>query len=204
MNFIRNIYNWVLSLANKPNSVKALGGIAFAEASFFPIPPDLLLIPLALGDRTKSIYFGLTCTLFSVLGGVVGYFIGSWLWWGLDGEFSIFANFFFKNIPGLNIETFYNVKELYDQYNFLIIFTAGFTPIPFKLFTISAGAFNINFALFLLASLISRGGRFMLLSILIKIYGHPIRDFIDKYFNILALTFTFLLFGGFYLIKFIF
>ncbi len=204
MNSIRNLYNWVLSLANKPNSTKALGGIAFAEASFFPIPPDLLLIPLALGNRDKSMYFGLICTFFSISGGILGYIIGLWLWWGVDGEFSIFADFFFRNIPGLNIETFNNVKELYDQYNFLIIFTAGFTPIPFKLFTISAGAFNINFALFLFASLISRGGRFLLLSILIRKYGYPIKDFIDRYFNILAIVFTILLFGGFYIIKYIF
>ena len=142
MNSLRNLYNWVLSLANKPNSIKALGGIAFAEASFFPIPPDLLLIPLALGDRNKSMYFGLICTLFSILGGILGYIIGLLLWWGVNGEFSVFANFFFRNIPGLNIETFNNVKDLYDQYNFLIIFTAGFTPIPFKLFTINALVIN--------------------------------------------------------------
>ena len=203
MNYIRNLYDWVLSWANKPNGVRALGSISFAEASFFPIPPDILLIPLALGNKQKAIYFGIVCTFYSILGGVLGYSIGLWLWWSTSGELSTFANYFFENVPGLTVESFYNVKLLYEKYNFFIIFTAGFTPIPFKLFTISAGAFSIEFTLFLLASIVGRGSRFMILSFLIKKFGESIKYFIDKYFNILAIVFTILLFGGMYIIKFL-
>tara|TARA_Y100000748_G_scaffold299076_1_gene295337 strand:+ start:2310 stop:2924 length:615 start_codon:yes stop_codon:yes gene_type:complete len=203
MNYIRNLYDWVLSWANKPNGVRALGSISFAEASFFPIPPDILLIPLALGNKRKAIYFGIVCTFYSILGGVLGYSIGLWLWWSTSGELSAFANYFFENVPGLSVESFYNVKLLYEKYNFFIIFTAGFTPIPFKLFTISAGAFSVEFTLFLLASIVGRGSRFMILSFLIKKFGESIKYFIDKYFNILAIVFTILLFGGMYIIKFL-
>jgi len=203
MNYIRNLYDWVLSWANKPNGVRALGSISFAEASFFPIPPDILLIPLALGNKRKAIYFGIVCTFYSILGGVLGYSIGLWLWWSTSGELSAFANYFFENVPGLSVESFYNVKLLYEKYNFFIIFTAGFTPIPFKLFTISAGAFSVEFTLFFLASIVGRGSRFMILSFLIKKFGESIKYFIDKYFNILAIVFTILLFGGMYIIKFL-
>ena len=101
-------------------------------------------------------------------------------------------------------ESFENIKSLYDEYNFMIIFTAGFTPIPFKLFTISAGAFNIQFPMFILAGTVSRSARFFLVAFLIKTYGEPIREFIDKYFNLLAIAFTVLLFGGFALVKYLF
>ena len=105
------------------------------------------------------------------------------------------------NIPGMSIDGFYSIKELYDSWNFWIIFTAGFTPIPFKLFTISAGAFGVDFAMFVIASVISHSARFFLVAGLIKMFGEPIREFIDKYFNILAILFTILLIGGFLIIK---
>jgi len=204
MKYLRNIYEWVLGWADRPSGPKALAGISFAEASFFPIPPDVLLIPLALGKKERALYFGMLCSIASIMGAAFGYAIGLWVWWGITSEFSPFAKFFFDHVPGFDRESFFNIKELYDQYNFMIIFTAGFTPIPFKLFTISAGAFGINFPLFILAGSISRTARFMLVTCLIKIYGEPIRVFIDEYFNLLAILFTILLFGGFFLLKFIF
>ncbi len=204
MNYLRNIYDWVLAWADRPSGPKALAGISFAEASFFPIPPDVLLIPLALGKKERALYFGMLCSIASIMGAAFGYAIGLWVWWGISSEFSPFAQFFFDHVPGFDRESFFNIKELYDQYNFIIIFTAGFTPIPFKLFTISAGAFGINFPLFILAGSISRTARFMLVTYLIKIYGESIRIFIDEYFNLLAILFTILLFGGFFLLKFIF
>ena len=201
MNSIRKLYDWVLSWANKPSGVRALCGISLAEASFFPIPPDVLLIPLCLSKRNKALYFAILCSIFSILGAAIGYAIGSWIWWTAPNEFSSFANFFFQYIPGFTTDAFSNIKSLYDQYNFMIIFTAGFTPIPFKLFTISAGAFNIQFAMFIIAGLVSRSARFLLVALLIKKYGEPINGFIDRYFNLLAILFTVLLFGGFLLIK---
>jgi membrane protein YqaA with SNARE-associated domain len=175
-----------------------------AEASFFPIPPDVLLIPLALGNRKKAIYYAFICSVCSVLGAIIGYSIGKWLWYIELGTFSNFAEFFFKNIPGFSYDAFSRIKILYDEYNFLIIFTAGFTPIPFKLFTISAGAFDLNLPLFILASTVSRSARFFLVSYLIKIFGDPVKELIDKYFNLLAILFTVLLISGFILIKIIF
>ena len=203
MGFVRKLYDWVLSWADKPSGPKVLAGISFAEASFFPIPPDVLLIPLALGRKEKSLSFGILCTISSILGAILGYGIGLWLWWEKPNEFSAFAQFFFDNIPGFDRAIFVKIKSLYDEYNFMIVFTAGFTPIPFKIFTISAGAFSIQFPLFLLAASVSRTARFMLVSFLIKLFGNSIKNFIDRYFNLLAILFTILLFGGIFLVKFL-
>ncbi len=201
MKFIRNIYDWVLSWAYKPSGPKALGAISFCEASFFPIPPDVLLIPLAIGRRNKALKFSLICSISSVAGAGIGYLIGKYIWWADTNTFSEFAKLFFHYIPGFTVESFQRIQVLYDEYNFMIIFTAGFTPIPFKLFTVSAGAFNINFFLFILAGTTSRSARFFLVGFLIKLYGEPIQNFIEKYFNILAILFTVMLFGGFFIIK---
>ena len=201
MNYIKELYNWVLSWAEKPSGPAALGLISTAEASFFPIPPDVLLIPLALGKREKAFKFALICSIGSIIGACIGYGIGQWAWWTTTGSFSDFAQLFFDHIPGFSHEGFEKIKALYDEYNFMIVFTAGFTPIPFKLFTISAGAFHVNFPLFIFASVISRSTRFFLVAGLINKYGDPIREFIEKYFNLLALGFTALLIGGFIVIK---
>ncbi len=204
MGYIRKIYDWVLHWAETPYGPIALFILAFAESSFFPIPPDALLIALALGVKKKSFYFAALCTSASVLGALLGYSIGHFVWWADLNEFSDVANFFFANIPGFTHELFYKVKELYDEWNFWIIFTAGFTPIPYKVFTITGGAFNVNIILFLLASIIGRAGRFFLVSFLIWKYGEQIKGFIDKYFNWLAIGFTVLLVGGFVGIKYLF
>ena len=203
MKWIRQLYDWVLKWSESKYGPLALGIIAFAEASFFPIPPDVLLIPLALGMRSKALRFGLFCSIYSVLGAILGYGIGSFLWWSGAGVFSGLAQFFFDVIPGFTIELFYSIKIKYETWNFWVIFTAGFTPIPFKVFTVSAGAFDIDFILFLIASTISRSARFLLVRGLIWKYGETIRDFIDNYFNRLAILFTILLIGSFVLIKYL-
>ena len=201
MKFIRKIYDWVLSWAYKPSGPKALGAISFCEASFFPIPPDVLLIPLAISRRNKALTYSLICSVASVLGAGFGYFIGKFVWWADQNTFSEFANIFINYVPGFTLESFQNIRSLYDEYNFIIIFTAGFTPIPFKLFTISAGAFNINFFLFIFAGAVSRSVRFFLVGYLIRAYGKPIQSFTEKYFNLLAILFTVFLIGGFLIIK---
>ena len=204
MNFIRKIYDWVINLSKKPNGGRSLAIISFSEASFFPIPPDVLLIPLSLGNRKKSYKFALICSAFSILGAILGYYIGKVLWWNVPGiEYSSLANLFFKYVPGINDSGFMRIKNLYDNWNFWIVFTAGFTPIPFKLITISAGTFNINFFMFVIASVISRSARFFIVASLIRVFGEPIRNFIENYFNLLAVIFTILLIGGFILIKFL-
>ena len=167
MKQLRRLYDWVLHWAKTPYGPIALFILAFAEASFFPIPPDALLIALILGARKKAFKFALTCTLSSVAGALLGYAIGYFLWWNSDGTFSGLAFFFFDNIPSFTEELFYNVKTLYDQWNFWIIFTAGLTPIPYKVFTITGGAFDINIFMFVIASIIGRSARFFAVAFLI-------------------------------------
>ena len=204
MNFVRTVYDWVINLSKKPNGSRSLALISFSEASFFPIPPDVLLIPLCLGNRNKSLIFALICSIFSIFGAILGYYIGKLLWWDIPGiQYSNLANLFFEYVPGISDKGFLKVKDLYDNWNFWIVFTAGFTPIPFKLITISAGTFNINFLMFVIASVISRSARFFIVASLISLFGEPIRNFIENYFNLLAAIFTILLFGGFIFIKFI-
>ena len=202
MKILRRIYDWVLHWAETPYGAPALFSLSFAEASFFPIPPDPLLIALVLGLRAKAFRFALICSVASVLGALLGYAIGYFAWWTPEGGFTSIAHFFYNNIPGFSESRFFLVKELYDQWNFWIIFTAGFTPLPYKVFTITGGAFNINLGLFILASIISRSARFFLVSFLIWKYGESIKSFIDKYFNLLAIAFTVLLIGGFLIIKY--
>lgn len=203
MQWLKNLYNWVLEWSNSKWGAFALFLLAFTEASFFPIPPDVLLIALCLGSRSKSLYFVAICSLGSALGAIFGYSLGYFLWWNGSQEFSQFANFFFNIIPGFSTEIFYDIKQKYEEWNFWVIFVSGFTPIPFKVFTVSAGAFNINFNLFLIASLIARSARFLIIGGLIWRFGEPIRSFIDKYFNILAFLFSFLLVGSFFIIKYL-
>jgi len=203
MQWLKNLYNWVLSWSNSRWGAFALFFLAFIESSFFPIPPDVLLIALCLGSRSKSIYYVIVCSLGSALGGIFGYSIGYFLWWNSAQEFSQFANFFFNTIPGFSAEIFFEIKQKYEEWNFWVIFVSGFTPIPFKVFTVSAGAFNINFNLFLIASLIARSARFLIIGGLIWRFGEPIRSFIDKYFNVLAFLFSFLLVGSFFIIKYL-
>ena len=202
MKTIRKIYDWMLHWSESKYGPFALFCLAFAESSFFPIPPDVLLIALALGARKKSFQFAIICSLASIAGGLFGYGIGHYLWW--EGTaYSGIAHFFFNNIPGFTEQVFLSVQNQYDHYGLMIIFTAGFTPIPYKIFTITAGAFDINLFNFLIASAISRSARFFLVAGLIWKFGKPIKLFIDKYFNILTILFTILLIGGFILIKYI-
>jgi membrane protein YqaA with SNARE-associated domain len=204
MNYLRRLYDWILHWAETKYGVPALFLLALAESSFFPIPPDVLLIPLALGARSKAFHFALVCSVASIIGGIVGYGIGYFAWWTGGQAYSAVALFFFNHIPGFTEQVFQNIQEKYEIYNFLIVFTAGFTPIPFKIITISAGAFSVNFPMFLLASTVSRSARFFLVALLIRRFGEPITAFIDKYFNLLSIVFTLLLIGGFLVLKALF
>jgi membrane protein YqaA with SNARE-associated domain len=203
MKFVRRLYDWVLSWADTRYGGYALFILAFAESSFFPIPPDPLLIALVLGATTKAFKYAASATVASVAGAFLGYAIGFFIWWTPEGNFTPVADFFFRNVPGFTTDVFYQIQSMYEEYDFWIIFTAGFTPLPYKVFTVSAGAFTINLPMFILASIISRGARFFLVAFLIWKFGPAIKTFIDKYFNILAIAFTILLIGGFVLIKYL-
>jgi membrane protein YqaA with SNARE-associated domain len=188
----------MLSWGNSRWGAWALFFFALAESSFFPIPPDVLLIALCLGVTSKSFRYALTCLSGSIVGAMIGYAIGFFLWQNTAGEYTALANWFFAHI--FSVESFTNVGALYDKYNFWIVFTAGFTPLPYKIFTISGGLFHINFVMFVVASIVSRGLRFFLIAALIWKFGAPIKVFIDKYFNLLAILFTVLLVGSFFLL----
>ncbi len=202
----RRVYDWTLAWAYKPSAGVALFGLSFAESSFFPIPPDVLLMPLVLGNRQKWLKYAFLCSLASVLGAVAGFAIG-WLAWGAGVD-----QLFYNYVPGFTEHVFHDVSKLYEQYNFWIVFTAGFTPIPFKVITITAGVFGTGaqvadpgmfFAVFLIASIVSRSARFFLVAGLMRAFGAKITPFIDRYFNWLALAFTVLLIGGFVVFKYV-
>jgi membrane protein YqaA with SNARE-associated domain len=198
MNIVKRLYDWMLSWGNSRWGAWALFFFALAESSFFPIPPDVLLIALCLGVVTKAFRYAAICLSGSIVGAMIGYAIGFFLWQSPSGEYTALANWFFQHV--FSVESFQNVGALYDKYNFWIVFTAGFTPLPYKLFTITGGLFHINFVMFLIASIVSRGLRFFLIAGLIWKFGAPIKSFIDKYFNLLAIAFTVLLVGAFFVV----
>ena len=187
MNWLRRLYDWVLSWASSPYAVPVLFTVSFVESSFFPIPADPLLIALILGLRKRAFYYAFICTAGSVFGGIFGYFVGSFLWCTETMEFSSIATFFFTYIPGFTEQLFYNIQAQYESYNFVVIFTAAFTPIPYKVFSISAGAFDINFLTFVVASILGRGLRFYGITVVLWYFGRPVKKIIDKYFNLLAI-----------------
>lgn len=197
MKFLRKLYDWVLHWAETPYGPLALFFLALAESSFFPIPPDPLLIALCLGAIKKSWKFAFITSTASVLGGALGYLIGFGLWPTVDV-------FFYKYIPGFTPEVFQTVIQNFDQFGFWYVFTAGFTPIPYKIFAIASGVFKMNFPLFFLASALSRSLRFFVVAALFRKFGPTIRTFIEKYFNWVAIAFMILLVGGFLVIKYIF
>ena len=197
MNFVKRLYDWVLSWSESKWGALALFVLAFAESSFFPIPPDVLLIALCIGATAKSFRFAAICLAGSVLGALVGYAIGHYAWVTPDG-YTALADWCYTHL--FSVEKFNEVKALYDKWDFWIVFTAGFTPLPYKLFTITGGLFSINLPMFVVASLVSRGLRFFLVAGLIWKFGAPIKSFIDKYFNWLAIAFTALLIGAFVLV----
>ena len=191
---LRRIYEWTLSLAEQKLSGMWLALISFAEASFFPIPPDILLLPLCLGNLKKAFSFALICSVASVLGGLAGYAIGAFAWDGL-------APSFFEYVPGFTKEKFDRIQEWYAEWGWPLVFLAGFSPIPYKIFTIASGVLGMALVPFILASAVSRSARFFLVAALVSKFGEPMKEKIDKHFNLLALVFGLLLVGGFLALK---
>ena len=192
LSLLQRIYNSCMEWIQTPAGIWVLFFIAVAESSFFPIPPDVFLIALCIGAPKKSLKFAAVCAAGSVIGGALGYGLG----------------LAFMDTLGQRILTLYGLGEkynvvqgLYQQYDAWAVAAAGFTPLPYKLFTITAGAFKINFPTFMLVSLAARSARFFLVAGLIYKFGAPVQYFINKYFNILTIVFLILLIGGFVLIK---
>ena len=192
----RRLYNWVIHFADTAHGERALFLLSFAESSFFPVPPDVLLAPLTLGAPKKWFRFALSCSIASVLGGILGYFIGVFLWEQIGGW--VFSHL---GAIGFTQENFDAFQEGYNKYGFWIVFTCGFTPLPYKVCTITAGVAGIFFPGFLIASALSRSARFFIVAGLFGWKGETIRPFIEKYFNWLSLAFVILLIGGFAVLK---
>jgi membrane protein YqaA with SNARE-associated domain len=192
LQWLRRLYDWVLSWAETPYAVPALFILAFSESSFFPVPPDVLLIALAVSIPAKAFRYAAVCSIGSILGGMLGYLIGY--------EFMSTAGNRIIELYGFSRQWEY-VGSLYNEYAAWAVGIAGFTPIPYKVFTIAGGAFHIDFPVFVVASAISRSARFFLVAGLIYLFGPAIKSFIDRYFNILAIVFIILLIGGFFVIR---
>lgn len=188
---VRRLYDWVLHWASTRYAFAALLVVAFTESSFFPVPPDVLLIAMAMAAPARGFVLAAWCTLASVMGGMLGYGIG----YGL------------MDVVGCRLVALYNGVAVFDwlaeeftTYNFWAVFVAAVTPIPYKIFTITAGAVHADFATFLLASALGRPVRFFAVAALIYFFGPPVRRFIDRYFNLLSVVFVVLLIGGFALL----
>jgi membrane protein YqaA with SNARE-associated domain len=185
---IHGLMDWVTHFAHTPYGGWALFGIAFVESSFFPIPPDVLLMALAVANPENSLWYATICTIGSVLGGCFGYVLG------LKGGRPLMYKLFSK-------EKIAVVERYYRRWDVWAVGAAGLTPLPYKVFTISAGVCSLDFPRFLVASIASRALRFYAVGILFWLYGEPIQAFIKEYFGILSLVFFVLLIGGFWVIK---
>lgn len=184
MDILRDLVEWTAGWANTRYGDIALFLIAFAESSFFPVPPDVLLIPLALSNTAKALIFAAIATIGSLSGGAFGFFIGD-----KGGRPLVHRLFNEKKIA--------MVQSYYRRYDVWAVGIAGFTPIPYKLFSISAGAFGLDFKRFMVASLIGRAGRFFLVGLFITLFGAQVAAFLDQYFDLAVVAFTVLLIGGF-------
>jgi len=192
--YIRRVKAWVEGYAEKPHAAWALFIIAFTESSFFPIPPDVLLIAIAVVTPRKAFKYALICSAGSVLGGMFGYLIGK--------EFFEFIGRPIIEFYGVEGQ-YEKVRLLYQDNAFAAIAVAGFTPIPYKVFTIAAGAFDISFATLVAASVLSRSARFFIVAALFYFFGARIKKFIDQYFELLTIVFTVLLVLGFFVVRWV-
>jgi len=188
VDLIHDLYAWMEAWAQSPYGGVALFVLAFFESSFFPLPPDALMIPLAVANVRFALGFAAITTAGSLLGAMLGYYIG------LKGGRPL-LNRFFSEDKVLFVEHQYQKRDVWA------VAIAGFTPIPYKIFAIGAGAFHLNFLRVMLASLVGRAGRFFLVGLLITIFGEPIQAAIDDYLDVLALGFVVLLVVGFFAIK---
>ena len=192
---LRRLYDWTMSLAGHRHAMVALFVVAFAESSFFPIPPDVLIIPMVLAAREKAWRIAMVCTVGSVLGGGAGYGIGALLFEAIGNPVLAFYGY---------ADKFVHFQSLYNEWGAWIVFTAGLSPIPYKVFTIASGATDLNFVVFMVASILSRGLRFFLVAALFWKFGSPVRSFIEKYLGLLTLACCVMLLGGFVAVKFLF
>lgn len=194
MKFMSRMMDWVSRSARSTKAKWILAVIAFTESIIVPLPPDLLLIPMALTNRQKAFHFAAICSVASVFGGAIGYYIG----------------YNFMDYLGMPIVRFYNlsteyiaIKDWYDTYNAWAVAVAGLTPIPYKLCTLSAGAFKVNFGIFIIASVLSRSLRFFAIAGIIYVFGERARYFLEKRFDLVLIVALIFGIAGFVALKFL-
>jgi membrane protein YqaA with SNARE-associated domain len=192
LSLMQRIYIRCMAWIQTPAGLWVFFFIALAESSFFPIPPDVFLVALCVGEPKKSFKFAAICTVGSVIGGALGY--------GLGLAFMDTLGVKIVELYGLS-DKYHIVMDWYQHYDALAVAAAGFTPLPYKLFTITAGVCKVSFLTFMLASIVSRAARFFLVAGLIYKFGAPVQYFINKYFNLLTIVFLILLIGGFAVMK---
>lgn len=185
---LKRLYHWMLDRAASKKAVPSLAVVSFAESSFFPIPPDVMLIPMCLARPEKAFYYAFVCTLASVAGGIAGYAIG-YLLYETVGQWIIGMYGYAGKMDQL--------RAFYDKWGWASVLIGGLTPVPFKLITILSGLLEYNFMLFVVFSVIARGARFFALAGVLYFWGEPIKAFIDRYFAILTVLFAVMLIGGF-------
>jgi membrane protein YqaA with SNARE-associated domain len=192
---LRRLYDWTLALASRPRAAWALGAVSFAESSFFPIPPDVLLIPMVLARPERAWFYVLVCTVTSVAGGLLGYAIGALLYESL-GQWLI-------TLYGLGseAETF---RKTYAEYGHWVILIKGVTPIPYKLVTITSGFAGYDLVWFTILSVITRGARFAIVAGVLNIFGDPIRRLLDRHLSAVMTAIVVGIVGGFVAFKYLF
>lgn len=195
LSIVRKAYDWVLHWSSTPQAVPALFAISFMESSFFPIPPDVLLVAMSVTVPRRSFYFAMVCTVSSVLGGMFGYLLGY-------GFMELIGNWIVKLYHLEDI--FRKIGESYRRYEIWTMLVGSFLVHPYKIFTLASGALEVNFPLFTLTSIAGRGSRFFLIAALVYKFGAPVRQFIDKYFNLLFIAFSVVLIACIYAIKYMF
>ncbi|WGF87916.1 YqaA family protein [Marinivivus vitaminiproducens] len=191
---LRSLYDWTMAQAAKPHALWILAAISFIESSIFPIPPDVLLIPLILAQRQRAWWIALVCTVASVLGGYAGYAVGYFLFEAIGQPILQLYGY---------LDRFQEFQGWYNEFGAWIVFTAGLTPFPYKVITIASGVTALDPFTFGLASVASRGLRFFAVAALLYWFGPPIKRFIDRNLGWLTVLFCVLLFGGFAVLKFL-
>ena len=190
---LRWIYDWVMGLASRRNSIWVLAAVAFIESSVFPIPPDILLIPMVLAARDRAWRFAAVCTIASVLGGLLGYVIGMFIYES-------------AGLPLLELygyaEKFDEFSSRYNEWGAWIVFIAGLTPFPYKVITIASGVTELNLVVFTVASVLARGLRFFIVAALLWWLGPPVREIIEKRLGLVTIISCVLLLGGFIVAKY--
>ena len=190
----RALYDWTLRLASHRHAIRSLAVISFCESSFFPIPPDVMVVPMVLARREQAYWIAAVCTISSVLGGMFGYAIGYFLY---DS-----VGIWLINLYGAH-DASADFQRWYGQYGAAIILVKGLTPIPFKLVTIASGFAAFSFPIFVVTALITRAARFFAIAWLLRRYGAPVQEFIEKRLNLVGWAFLGVLVGGFFMVSMI-